>query len=108
LAKSEETMERLGTVLYNLAEGLRVVGILLEPFMPGTSGRLLAQLGAAGDLTVWESAGRFGALLPGTKVQKGEVLVPRIDVAKELGSLQAEQEALQAEAKARQGDGGTT
>ncbi len=102
LAKSEETKERLGTVLYDLAEGLRVVGVLIEPFMPGTSKRIFEQLGVCEGLTTWESAESFGALPPGTQVKRGEALFPRIDVAKEIESLQAEQTALQAEAKERQ------
>ncbi len=102
LAKSEDTLPRLGTVLYNLAEGLRVVGVLLEPFMPGTSKRIFEQLGVGEGLATWESAEQFGSLVPGTKVQRGDALFPRIDVHKELESLLAEQNALQAEAKERQ------
>ncbi len=78
------------------------MGVLLEPFMPGTSKRIFEQLGVGEGLATWESAEQFGSLVPGTKVQRGDALFPRIDVHKELESLLAEQNALQAEAKERQ------
>ena len=45
LAKDEATAERLDQVLYNLAEGLRVTTLLLLPYLPRPSDRLLAALG---------------------------------------------------------------
>ena len=45
LAKSEEQKPRLGTVLYNLAESLRFVSVLISPFMPATPVKIRQQLG---------------------------------------------------------------
>ena len=46
LAKDEAKKERLATVLYNLVESISVGATLLESFMPETSDKVLAQLGA--------------------------------------------------------------
>jgi len=76
--------ERLATVLYNLAETLRIVGILLEPFMPRTPRRIWEQLGLSAEgqaeLVTWQSAGQFGLLPAGLRVTKGEALFPRVEV----------------------------
>ena len=91
LAKTEDGIPRLAQVLYVLAEGIRIIGILLEPFMPNTPGRIFAQLGIAGDdaVTSWQSAETWG-LYPSTAVcVKGEALFPRLDVEKELEALEA-------------------
>ena len=45
LAKDEAKRERLGTVLYNLAECMRIVGVALRPFLTRTSPKIFAQLG---------------------------------------------------------------
>ena len=93
LAKDEAQTERLGTVLYNLAETLRIVAGAIEPFMTRTTARMLQQLGGAAELVRWETLKEFGLLPPGTKVQKGEALFPRIDIPAELDALEAEQAA---------------
>ncbi|MBS3873388.1 MAG: methionine--tRNA ligase [Firmicutes bacterium] len=83
LAK-EGKKERLATVLYNLAESLRIVGVLLEPFMPRTPRRIWQQLGLAARehaaLVEWQSAGQFGLLPAGLQVKKGEALFPRVEL----------------------------
>ena len=97
LAKEEEKKGRLGTVLYNLAEVLRIVAGAIEPFMPNTTPRILAQLGVEdGALSDWASLGEFGLMKPGTKLVKGEALFPRIDIEKELDDLEAQQQAQRA------------
>ena len=90
LAKSEETVQRLGTVLYNLAESLRMVGVMLQPFLTRTPQKMFEQLGVTeGEDTAWASLSTFGVLKPGTEVKKGECLFPRIDIEKELCALDA-------------------
>ena len=90
LAKSEETKPRLGTVLYNLAESLRMVGVMLQPFLTRTPQKMFEQLGVTeGEDTAWASLSTFGVLKPGTEVKKGECLFPRIDIEKELCALDA-------------------
>ncbi len=88
LAKNEADRPRLATVLYNLLESIRIAAVLLTPFMPHTSPKIFAQIGAGEDATTWESAGTFGLLSPTAKVEKGEALFPRIDVEKELAELE--------------------
>jgi len=75
----EGQVERLHTVLYNLAEGLRVLTVLLSPFLPGLPPRVWPQLGLedAQQLQTWESARKWGILPPGTAVNRGPALFPR-------------------------------
>jgi methionyl-tRNA synthetase len=62
LAKSEEESERLDTVLYNLAEGVRVLALLLLPYLPDTSSRLLDAV-AEGNRELDVFGGRGGGQL---------------------------------------------
>lgn len=87
LAKDEEKKERLGTVLYNLAESLRFASVLLTAFLPSTSEKINTQLNIT--TTSWDSLSGFDGTTPGTEVKKGEALFPRIDVAKTLEELEA-------------------
>lgn len=86
LAKDEEKKERLGTVLYNLAESLRFTSVLLSAFLPSTSEKINTQLNIT--TTTWDSLAGFDGTTPGTEVKKGEALFPRIDVAKTLEELE--------------------
>ena len=96
LAKDEANKERLGTVMYHLAECVRIVAVLIGPFMPNTPARVFQQLGMTEpELTTWASLA-FGGLKAGTKVTKGEALFPRIDIPKELDELVKAEAASQA------------
>ena len=96
LAKDEANKERLGTVLYHLAECVRIVAVLIGPFMPNTPARIFQQLGVnEPELMTWDSLS-FGGLKAGTKVTKGEALFPRIDIPKELDELVKAEAASQA------------
>ncbi|MGI6200912.1 MAG: methionine--tRNA ligase [Christensenellales bacterium] len=95
LAKDEAQRARLGTVLYNLIESIRIVAVLIEPFMPATPARIFEQIGRPA-ATGWESTYAFGALEPGSQVKKGEALFPRIDTEKEFAELEALQAAQRA------------
>ena len=88
LAREEANRNRLATVMYHLAEGLRIVGVLLTPFLPETAEKIRRQLGIDTDLYDWKSILEYGKLPMGTKVEKGAALFPRIDVAKELQELE--------------------
>jgi len=86
LAKDEAQRERLGTVLYTAAEGLRALTVLLSPVMPVSTGKLWVALGAAETVGRLEDqpvreAGQWGALRPGTSVNGLSPLFPRIDNA---------------------------
>ncbi len=96
LAKDEANKERLGTVMYHLAECMRIVAVLIGPFMPNTPARIFQQLGVnEPELMTWDSLS-FGGLKAGTKVTKGEALFPRIDIPKELDELVKAEAASQA------------
>ena len=93
LAKDMEANSvRLGTVLYNLLETVRICTILLIPFMPESCGKIFAQIGADEAARTWDSAWHFGILPEDVEVHKGENLFPRIDMAKELEELERIQE----------------
>ncbi len=86
LGKDEAKKNRLGTVLYNLAESLRHISILIYPFAPRTRDEIWRQLGIASSprLHTYESIQKWGGLEPGIKIQKGSPLFPRLDVAEEV------------------------
>ena len=102
LAKDPAKAARLAAVLYNLLEAIRVCGILLKPFMPESAEKILDQIGAAEEERTWESAQKPCALRDEVTVQKGEILFPRIDLAKELAELEARQEAQKKEAQGKE------
>jgi methionyl-tRNA synthetase len=76
LAKDPAQAERVDQVLYTLAEGLRVVSVLLHAFMPGKSEQLLAALGRE-DLSLDDA--RLGAVPGGAKVGELGQLFPRVE-----------------------------
>ena len=85
LGRDEANKDRLNTVLYNLAESLRIVAQLIEPVMKNTSKEILKKLGT--DNKGFASAGEFGLLEEGAKVTKGANLFDRLDVDVELKKL---------------------
>ncbi len=89
LGKSEEGKPRLQTVMYYLAECVRAIAVCIAPTMPRTPERIFAQLGIEDAAKkTWDSIAKFGGLVPGTTVKKGEALFPRIDIPKELEALE--------------------
>ncbi len=88
LAKDEASKPRLGAVLYNLAETIRIIASLLSSFMPSTAEAIKAQINAE-DIS-YESIKNFGGLKVGTKVGNPEPLFARIDVEKKLEELAEE------------------
>lgn len=91
LAKSDETKPRLGTVLYNLIETIRIIASLLSSYMPETSQKILDEIG--GGVSAYESVKSFGSAVPGTKVGEAKVLFARIDTEKKLAELAEEMQA---------------
>lgn len=80
LAKDPAQAERLQAVMYNLAEALRIVAILIAPFVPVTAPKIYEQLGLGKPESFFMADAVLGKLATGTKVQKGEPLFPRIEV----------------------------
>ena len=84
IAKDDSRKAELEDVLYNTAESLRALAVLLHPIMPETSEKLWFSLGA--DISIGEiSAQRisdvanWGQLPEGSAVTKGAVLFPRLE-----------------------------
>ena len=82
LAKNGDTV-RLGTVLYNLLETIRVGAVMVEPFMPATSKAILAQIG-----TTCEDYA-FGGLVSGNPIGEAKVLFSRLDEKETMEKLAA-------------------
>lgn len=98
LAKDAAKKAELATVMYNLAESLRVISVLISPFMPETAPKIWAQLGMTGD--IWDvrldAVKVWGGLPAGQHIGQAEPIFPRIEVEKE------EQPAKQEKQKAAQ------
>jgi len=82
LAKEESKKNRLATVMYNLAESIRLIITMLAPAMPTLPERANRQIQLFADLDQikWEDAGCWGLVNSGAEVKKGEILFPRIDL----------------------------
>jgi methionyl-tRNA synthetase len=88
LAKNEEDKPRLDNVLHNLAEAIRIVSVLIHPFMHTTSDAIRKQMGLWYADIVWEDAFTF-EMMSGEQVKKGAAIFPRLDIDKELEELYA-------------------
>lgn len=91
LAKDEAQKARLGTVLYNLLEGIRYLAVLLTPYMPDTASAIFEQLGT--DVRDYDSLKVFGGLKVGETVGTATPLFSRIDAEKLIAELTAAQKA---------------
>ncbi|MCI6991897.1 MAG: methionine--tRNA ligase [Clostridiales bacterium] len=88
LAKDEAMKPRLDNVLHNLAEAIRIISILIHPFMHTTSDAIRKQMGLWYADVAWEDAYTFEAMC-GEQVKKGDAIFPRLDIDKELEELYA-------------------
>ncbi len=79
LAKDEDLKERLNKVLYVLAESVRVVSVMLKPFMVTIPNKIIGQIGCLKLKNSWEDIQEFGQIPNGTVCKKTENLFPRID-----------------------------
>ncbi len=92
LAKEEDKKARLETVLYNLVESITVGASLLEPFMPETSAKILAQLNTS--KRELEDMKEYGKYVSGTKVvEKPEILFARLDLKEVLEKVEEKKAA---------------
>lgn len=100
LAKDETEKDVLANVLYHLAENLRIIAILIEPFMPNTPKIIREQLGIEqAELATWNSLEKWGMLPKKIHVKPGNIIFPRIDINKELEALEEAQKAGQEQPK---------
>ena len=90
LAKDPDKLPEVGTILYNCVEALRIASVLLWPFIPDKCEQFWSRIGfghyaeqlkdgGRGDLEAWV---KWGQLVPGTPIEKGEALFPRYQVEK--------------------------
>lgn len=100
LAKEESSKPRLDTVIHHLAESIRIISVLIHPFLHNTSEKIREQLGISDEEVKWEDTCRFD-LMQGKKVEKGAPIFPRLDIEKEIAELEAMTAASMAAAKAK-------
>ncbi|MFJ8264225.1 methionine--tRNA ligase [Rummeliibacillus sp. NPDC094406] len=85
LAKDEALTSQLATVMYNLAESLRRVAVMLQPFMTNAPKEIVRQLGLSKDILTWDSLNEENVIPAGTKViDKGVPIFPRLDTEEEV------------------------
>ena len=93
LAKDHRNDDMLANVMYHLAESLRIISILIEPFMPRTPKLIREQLCISEPKIVsWESTKLWGRLPQNLSVKRGINMFPRIDLEKEREILEEIQE----------------
>jgi methionyl-tRNA synthetase len=89
LARDESKKKTLASVLIHLAEGLRIVSVLLTPFIPDTAGKIQDILGIEdSSLVSWDSVNQFGTSVAGLHVKQTAPIFPRLDIKKELEELE--------------------
>lgn len=106
LAKDDDKKERLGTVLYNLLEALRIIAGALKPFMKEAPAEILRQIGFTGaikDLN-WNDLQKWGRLQTVNKVEKGEPIFPRIDMEEYFEGVEENMEEEKTEDKKKEED----
>jgi len=90
LAEKPENRERLATVLYTAAEGLRVVTALAHPVLPQATQKIWSQLGQTEPLGGFQlDLLSWGQLKPGTKIGKPEGIFPRVDKSETIARIEA-------------------
>lgn len=88
LIKDINKKGELANIMYILSESLRIVSILIYPFMQRTSRDICSQLSIDDNsIKTWDSAKQFGLLKREVKINKGKIVFPRIDMKKELKEL---------------------
>ena len=79
--------EQLATVLYNMAEAIRIATVLLAPVMPNTPAKVFAQLGIEdqAEIQIWDGLA-YGGIKAGTVIHRGEPIFPRLEAAAEIAA----------------------
>ena len=91
LAKDEQDVAKLRSVMYHLAETLRVVAHLLRPFMIQSPAQIFEQLGVSSELERQLDAVEWGQFpTQSTVVQKGVPIFPRLDIEEEVEYIQSQ------------------
>ena len=95
LAKDEADQPKLAAVMANLAESLRHIAVMLQPFMTTAPKQIAEQLGLSDELLAWDSISTFGNVIPAnTKVvEKGVPIFPRLDAEVEIEYIREQMQA---------------
>ncbi len=99
LAKDESKKAKLGNVLYHLCEALRVIGIVMQAFLPDTADKILSSLGVEERSFV---SAKFGVLNGGETITKTAPIFPRLNLDKELAELTKIAEELKKQAEKKE------
>lgn len=85
LAKEEDKIDELASVMAHLAESLRRTAVMLKPFLTETPKKIFEQLDCEDPLLQsWDSLQEFGIIPEGSVVKKGKPIFPRLEVAEEV------------------------
>ncbi|MFE8704021.1 methionine--tRNA ligase [Cytobacillus sp. FJAT-54145] len=88
LAKDEDKKEELGSVMVHLAESLRRIAVLLQPFLTRTPNEIFKQLNISSPSHIsWESLENFSVIPEGTKVVKDAPIFPRLEIEEEVAFI---------------------
>ena len=94
--------ERLGTVMYNLCEMIRVANVMLQPYITESPKKVFEAFGTPADKQTFESVVKFGGTIPNTQTTKMAPLFGRIDEAKEIEFLNKYSEDLAKKAEKKE------
>ncbi|MBC1234799.1 methionine--tRNA ligase [Listeria booriae] len=95
LAKEDDKRDELASVMTHLAENLRIIAVMLKPFLTQCPEGIFTQLGVEDEsLKDWASISGYGKIPTGTKVvAKGTPIFPRLDAAEEVAYIQEQMKA---------------
>jgi len=80
LGKDPANLEKLIAIMYNLLAALKATAVLISPFLPETSVKILRQIGMDTDTKLdLAHAADWSLLKPGATLTRGESLFPRVD-----------------------------
>ncbi len=96
LGQDAANKNRLATVIYNLLESLRIIAILVYPFMPGSAEKITDQLGITKAAALdFDSIRSWGGLTHGNSLKRSEALFPRVKYEKEREKTEVTEKEMQ-------------
>ncbi|MGN7478915.1 methionine--tRNA ligase [Solibacillus silvestris] len=95
LAKDEADKPKLAAVMNNLAESLRHIAVMVQPFMTNAPKQIIEQLGLDEKLLAWDTIETFGNIIPQNikVVEKGTPIFPRLDVEVEVAYIREQMQS---------------
>jgi methionyl-tRNA synthetase len=95
LAKDPVNKAKLDAIIYHLLESLRVIAVLITPFMPGSAEKIFSQLGIKEkESQDFNSIRKWGGLQAGLEIKKAEALFPRIELKKDTAPVEKKKDFL--------------